>query len=42
MFYYIVKAVGKDEEEEENEKNPEEKLIGAINATSNEDNPELE
>ena len=42
MFYYIVRAVGKDEEEEENEKNPEEKLIGAINTTSNEDNPELE
>jgi hypothetical protein len=43
MFYYFVKAIGKDEdEEEENEKNPEEKLIGAINQTSNEDNPELD
>ena len=42
MFYYIVKAVGKDEDEEENEKNPEEKLIGPINQTSDGDNPELE
>lgn len=42
MLYYFVKAVGKDEEEEENEKNPEEKLIGAINTTSNEDSPELD
>ena len=42
MFYYFIKAVGKDEDEEENVKNPEEKLIGAINTTSNEDNPELE
>jgi len=39
MLYYIVKAVGKDEEEEENS---EEKLIGAINRISSEDNPELE
>lgn len=44
MLYYYFKAVGKDEDEEEeiDEKNPEEKLIGSQKSTYTDDIEELE